>query len=111
MKALLFFGALLAPTLAQAQGGTLSGPSGLLTVPTAEVLDEGQVRLGVNEQYSVPQYDDVRNYVFTVGFAPGLELGGRVAQTGGANNGDLNDLSLNAKLRIWEFDNGPSFAI
>jgi hypothetical protein len=111
MKALLFCGALFAPVLAQAEGGALSGPSGLLTVPTADTLEEGEVRVGANQQNSVPVYDSIVNYLVTVGFAPGLELGGRVVQTGGSNNGDLNDLSLNAKLRVWQFEGGPSFAV
>jgi hypothetical protein len=111
MKAsLLFLGALLAPALAHGEGGALSGPTGLLTVPTARVLDQGEVRLGVNEHDSVAQYDGVRNYLFTIGFAPGLELGGRVAQTGGFNNGDLNDLSFHAKY-AYRFDNGFALAI
>lgn len=97
--------------MAQADGAALSGPTGLLTVPTAQVLAEGEVRLGANQHDSVPRYDGVLNYLVTVGFAPGLELGGRVAQTGGFDSGDLNDLSLNAKLRLWQFDFGPSIAV
>src|SRR5690348_200544 len=104
MKSLLFLGVLLAPAVAHGEGGALSGPTGLLAVPTAEILGEGDIRLGASEHDSVPAHDGVVNYLATVGFAPGLELGGRVVQTG-TFNGDTNDLSLNAKLRIWQFDN------
>lgn len=58
----------------------------------------------------MPQYEGLQNYLFTIGFAPGLELGGRVAQTG-RFDGALNDLSFNAKWRLWQFDFGPSVAV
>ena len=63
---------LLAPALAQAQDGALSGPTGLLTVPTARVTPEGTVRTGVSRHDAVPSSDGVVNYLFNIGFLPGL---------------------------------------
>jgi hypothetical protein len=47
------------------------------------------------------------NYLFTIGFAPGLEIGGRLADFG-LNR--TNDLSLNAKY-AYRFDNGFALAL
>jgi len=105
--------AALLPAPALAQGGTLSGPTGLLTVPVAEVLDEGSVRLGASRHDSGaardPAYrDGVQNYLFTIGFLPGLELGGRLAQAGDFG-GASNDLSFNAQY-AYRFDSGFALA-
>jgi hypothetical protein len=78
-------------------------------VPTAEVLDEGSVRLGLNAHDALPGEDGVVNHLFSIGFAPGLELGGRIAQPRSFGAG--SDLSFNAKLSIPTFDGGPSLAI
>ncbi len=98
---------LFAPALAQAQDGALSGPTGLLAVPTARVAEEGTVRTGVSWHDAVPANDGVVNYLFNIGFLPGLELGGRAADFG---PGLTNDLSLNAKY-AYAFDNGFALAV
>lgn len=112
----LLLAVLLAPALARAQGGTLSGPTGLLTVPTAGVVDEGVVRVGASAHDALPPRggdptyrDGVQNYLFTIGFLPGLELGGRLAQSGDFDEGP-NDLSFNAKY-AYRFDNGFAVAL
>lgn len=100
--------AALLPLPALAQDGALSGPTGLLTVPTAGVVEEGVVRAGASWHDAVPGNDGVVNYLFNIGFAPGLEVGGRLAQFG-PFEGQPNDLSLNAKY-AYRFASGLSIA-
>src|SRR5689334_3804555 len=97
---------LLVPLSAFADGVTLLGPTGLLTVPTAEVQDEGSGVLFGGRTDSLAQDDVAPDYLASIGFAPGLELGGRAAELPTSN-----DLSFNAKYRIWKFDAGPMFAV
>jgi hypothetical protein len=65
------------------------------------------VRVGASAHDSIPTVDGVENYLFTIGFLPGLELGGRVSNFG---QGLTNDLSFNAKYS-WTFDNGFALAV
>jgi hypothetical protein len=76
-------------------------------VPTAEVLDEGAVRAAASRHDAIPENDGVDNYLFTVGFLPGLELGGRAADFG---FGQTNDLSFHAKY-AYRFDSGFALAV
>jgi hypothetical protein len=101
--------ALLCSGPVSAQDGALSGPTGLLTVPTAQVVAEGSVRSGISWHDAVPGNDGVVNYLFNVGFAPGLEIGGRLAQFG-SFGGEPNDLSLNAKYAL-RLDGGLALAV
>jgi hypothetical protein len=89
-----------------AQGGALSGPSGLLTVPTAEVLAEGEIRAGTSRHDALAAGADFDNHLFAIGFAPGLEIGGRLTDFPA---GLTNDLSLHAKVAL-RFDNGLALA-
>jgi hypothetical protein len=107
MKPLPLCALLLLPTLARAQGGALSGPTGLLTVPTAQVTVEGEARTGMTRHDSAPPRRGMDNYLFTVGFLPGLELGGRLADFG---QGQTNDLSFHAKYS-YRFGNDLALAV
>lgn len=66
-------------------GQTITGPSGLFTIPTAEVLSDKNISIGVNfldkkyVEYSNYNYD-IATVNIVIGFLPFLELTGRVTR-------------------------------
>lgn len=80
-----------------------AGPSGMLTVPDGQVLDDGVVVFGLNNaiepQFSRFQRD--KNYQFGIGFLPYMELSGRLANYPNQQGGlGVRDLSANVKISI-----------
>jgi hypothetical protein len=63
--------------------------------------------MGASIHDAIPTVDGVENYLFTIGFLPGLELGGRVANFG---QGLTNDLSFHAKYSH-RFESGFTLAV
>lgn len=78
-----------------ASGLSLEGFTGLLTIPVAEVTPEGRIRFAYSNSIAA-EADFLRggrtedNYAFSLGFLPGLEIGGRMTKAG-------LDLSANAQ--------------
>ena len=98
------------PAWAEPSQPGLDGSSGLLNVPQADVLDEGDASF----QYSRIHPDLARrlqteNWYAGVGLAPGLELGGRAIAT--ALRAGRRDLSLDARYRLPFQVGGVRFAI
>lgn len=81
------------------------GYSGYLNVPSATVLDRGQVEMQWSDQaYVDGRYDYKRNFTGAVGVFPDVEVGGRVVwdQTQSncfQTNCGIRDLSANLKVR------------
>lgn len=91
---------------------TLGGATGLLTVPNADVQAEGTVAFGASRHNPSPaRLEDVENYTLLVGFLPGLELAGRIAEGDFDAGSSIRDLSFNAKYRLWGAEDGPGLAI
>lgn len=98
--------------LAAAADPTFGGTTGLLTVPTAEVQAEGTAAFTASRHNPSPsRLEDVENYALLVGFLPGLELAGRIAEGDFDTGGPIRDLSFNAKYRFWGAEGGPGLAI
>ncbi len=88
------------------------GFTGLLGVPTANVLEDGTAAAGVNQHNPLPsQLTRVENYFISLGFAPGLELGGRVVNGGHISGGYIRDLSFNLKYRFLDLPSGLRLAV
>jgi hypothetical protein len=110
LLSLLAAWAALRSSLGLASDPTLSGPTGLLTVPSAEVAGEGAAAFAFSDHNPRPaDLSELQNYLFTAGFLPGLEVGGRLAEAEAAAS--IRDLSFHAKYRFLSFTDGPSFAI
>lgn len=64
---------------------SLTGTSGLLNIPTAEILNDGEIAFGINYlekkylEYTSKQYDGI-NYYATFGFLPFLEISIRITR-------------------------------
>lgn len=64
---------------------SLNGTSGLFNIPTAEILNDGEIAIGVNFlekkylEYTNKQYNGV-NYYATIGFLPFLEISLRITR-------------------------------
>ena len=74
------------------------GGTGLFEIPTARVLDEGEIRFGFT------QADPYRWYAFGLGLFPGLELGGRVTEVQnvpGQFFSKFKDRTFDAKYQIF----------
>lgn len=80
----------------------LGGGSGLLTVPDARVQAEGTATFQFSRIYpDLARTEQTDAWYAGVGFAPGLELGGRAIAT--ALRAGRRDLSLDAKYQLpWE---------
>ncbi|WP_028486053.1 YjbH domain-containing protein [Thiomicrorhabdus chilensis] len=101
---------------------TVYGATGLLTIPTADVMDYGNVSMSYNN-FLNPEYQsldnrEAQNFLFGVGVFPGLELFGRLAevhekgyQTHTYGNFDSRDLIGNVKYKLPLPSSWPSFAV
>lgn len=85
-----------------ADGLTTFGYSGLLSIPTASVTPEGYLDVQYNEDvYDDAEYEEHSNFIFSVGLAERLELGGGLTYARRHNGRDAhNDLSANTKLLL-----------
>ncbi|QTL36063.1 YjbH domain-containing protein [Pseudoalteromonas viridis] len=90
---------------------SFTGFTGLVNIPSAQVLDAGEIDIGYNNQldYKGAAFNDGHNYIFTAGLWQGLEVSGQIAANTMHDNmfrarvlGDsqLRDLSFNAKYQI-----------
>jgi hypothetical protein len=88
---------------------SFEGYTGIINTPTAEVTPETDVDLQFNDQLEsqyVHLYPRSRNFLFSMGVLPFLELGGRLASRNdpSKDRGDIvggeRDLSGNAKLQF-----------
>lgn len=97
----LLLAAALIPVSAVAQPPTAGGFTGLSTVPTADVRNQGSIALGYARFNPRPARfeGDADNYWLSLGFLPNLEIGGRLVETLDDANG-VRDLSFNAKYRV-----------
>lgn len=81
-QALLFLLMLVSPQFARSQ--SLNGTTGLVTVPTAGILSDGQVRFGANyvdKEYNVRTHEhNQHRYFITLGYLPGLEVSLRLTR-------------------------------
>lgn len=101
---------------------TVYGATGLLTIPTADVMNYGDVSMGYNN-FLNPEYQsldnrEAQNFLFGVGVFPGLELFGRLAEVHEKDypahtygNFDSRDLIGNVKYRLPLPSTWPAFAI
>lgn len=107
--ALTLLGLSLLPVAALAQGVASLGATGGLTIPSAYVLDSGEMALSAGD-YQDPKLGDFRrqhNYSLGFGLLPRVELFGRFAEytnrksgaPGSANVG-VSDISVNAKWQL-----------
>ena len=100
----IFFALILgAPAAASADGPTPSGTTGLLATPTAEIQLTGTLRTGwARQDFGSTGAEPLQNYFLTVGFLPGLEVGGRIVEDnfGYPEFSGRRDLSFNAKVRL-----------
>lgn len=92
-------------------GMSFEGYTGLLTIPTGRVTPEGDVDVQANN-YLDPRFRhlpdrEARNYIFSVGMWPHLEVGGRLAEIHRKDADpyayrdlDQRDLSGNIKLHL-----------
>ncbi len=85
------------------------GGTGLLEIPTARVLGEGEIRFGFS------QADPYRWYSFSLGLFSGLELGGRVTEISnvpGQYFSKFKDRTFDAKYQVFpESRRFPAVAI
>lgn len=100
--------------MAHAGEAAYFGSTGLLGVPSADVLDEGLAAFGVNNRH--PNFagggPEVDNYFIALGAWPGLEIVGRVvAEDKPPGAVENRDLSLDVKYGIRLFDGGPRLAV
>ena len=104
----------LSPTWVLADDGAaphqnLEGVSGLLTTPTAEVINDGKAAYSESRFRirRILNWNDavVRNYMVTIGYLPGLEITARFADfpelpdTMGSPN--FQDRSVSAKYQLF----------
>lgn len=102
---------------------TVYGTTGLLTIPSAEVLGYGRLTFGYNN-FLNPQYQALvpdregQNYLFGAGVFPGLEVFGRLAEVHSSEhephvygNFDSRDLIGNLKYRLPLPKHWPALAV
>lgn len=100
------FLSLLVATTAAAQ--TLSGTSGLVTIPTAVIAADGDLTLGVNRlarghyEFTGGTFDDRPLLVqyANVGFLPFAEVGGRLTRAVDVPRQALGDRMVNVRVRL-----------
>ncbi len=108
------FLALVSAAPAQAEPG-LEGVTGLLNIPTAEVLKDGEVALGFGRNENNIRFPGrvQRNYFAGVGFLPRLEVTARyidfpeILDPGIPGFGTRKDRSVNAKFQLLSEDSAP----
>lgn len=81
------------------------GYSGLLSMPSADVLQDGGLSIGFSNRLNPafhPQADRQRSYYFAFGFLPRLEIGARLFEVDDASGRPLSvgDIAPNIKLRL-----------
>ena len=98
----------------------LEGVTGLLNIPTAEVLKDGEVTVGFGRNENNIRFPGrvQRNYFAGVGFLPRLEITARyidfpeILDPGIPGFGTRKDRSVNAKFQLLSEDKAPlSFAV
>ncbi len=98
----------------------LEGVTGLLNIPNAEVLKDGEVTLGFGRNENNIRFPGrvQRNYFAGVGFLPRLEITARyidfpeILDPGIPGFGTRKDRSVNAKFQLLSEDKAPvSFAV
>jgi hypothetical protein len=104
--------ATLAQPLTVDKGGaqSLTGASGLVTIPTAHVRRDADASVGVHlvahrhHGYYVPDYQDRWGLVqfVSLGFLPSLEVDLRLTRPLGARNQGLGDRMASVRLRVLE---------
>lgn len=83
-----------------------SGLTGLTHIPSADVLDDGDVEVRADSfvnRDKAPRYNRGYNTGMAIGFLPGFEISGRLADFEGPNGRfvvRLRDLSVNGKWRL-----------
>ncbi len=79
---------------------SLQGYTGLLNTPNAEVTQNGRLYMLFSDQvepYRRHLQDSAENYLFSIGFLPYFEIGGRFTEE---HPDGIRDLSANAKVQI-----------
>ena len=123
---LTLWGLVLLPAVAQAQAWGLGiaspGATGGLTIPSAYVLDSGDLALSLGD-YQEPKlgtFSRKRNYSLGIGLMPGVELFGRLADyqnprpgvSTGLNINGPRDISANVKWQLpIELEGLPKLAV
>lgn len=109
-RALLVFAALASPVRASTN---VDGVSGLLSVPTAEVVGEGEISFTLSRHLTDVIASEpgtlVRVYSGTVGFLPGLEITGRMYEFPNIPDvrnqvANLQDRSISLKYRFLDHE-------
>lgn len=100
---------------------SLQGFTGIINTPSAEVTTASDVDLQFNNQLEsqfVRKYPNERNFIFSLGILPHVELGGRLAsrvdssKSRGYIVGGERDLSGNIKLQLpWQPSYLPHLAV
>ncbi|HST58121.1 MAG TPA: YjbH domain-containing protein [Longimicrobium sp.] len=89
----------------EAQAPSLSGTSGLISVPTADLAQDGTLTLGVSRMdrlhNGLPRFPDAPAIVqfATVGFLPFVEVGLRVTRPKGIPRQALGDRMVSVRVR------------
>jgi hypothetical protein len=105
---------LICPGIVRAEAG-LEGVTGLLNIPTAEVLKDGEITVGFGRNDNKVRFPGSRqrNYFAGIGFLPRLELTARyidfpeIQDTGIPGFGTRKDRSVNAKFQLLSEDKNP----
>jgi hypothetical protein len=102
----------LAVSQAHAADPSNFGVTGLLSIPSAEVLHEGAAAAGFNRHNQNPGLSaEVENYFVNIGFFPGFEAAGRLVEGTFLPGVTSRDLSFDLKYQFWAVPNGPRFAL
>ena len=100
MGAVVLLMAMASPSAADFRTGqSVQGYTGLLNTPNAFVSDIGTIDLTFSDHLEPNRrrLSDAENYLFSVGFLPFLEVGGRFTEE---HPDGIRDLSANAKVHI-----------